>query len=128
MPLIDRLLAEVETPIEVDTFGVYRSRFLYRDRIGCLPQGTCPGGGQTLIGISTLEGLAFNLLLQRADLSYSGCGTKLYRPLQMGGSGMYTIQRTGRWEWRNGGKIKGRNETIHLVGDGGEKLPASWKN
>ena len=129
MPLIDRLLAEVETPIEeVDAFGVCIGPGSFTGiRIGVsTAKALAQVGDKPLIGISTLEGLAFNLPYSRGlicpilDAQRDQIYTGLYK---WEGSGMYTIQEdraVGVEEWVE--KLKERNETIHLVGDGVEKF------
>ncbi len=129
MPIIDELLDEVEVQIEdVDAFGVCIGPGSFTGiRIGIsTAKALAQVGNKPLIGISTLEGLVFNLpyckgvICPILDAQRDQIYTALYK---WEGNQLFSIeedQAIGAKEWID--KIKDRNEHIHLVGDGVTKF------
>ncbi|RBP44120.1 tRNA (adenosine(37)-N6)-threonylcarbamoyltransferase complex dimerization subunit type 1 TsaB [Garciella nitratireducens] len=129
VPIIHRLLEEVEMDIqEIDAFGVCIGPGSFTGiRIGVsTAKALAQVGNKPLIGISTLEGLAFNLpyckgiICPILDAQRNQIYTGLYK---WEGNQMYSIEKEqaiGVEEWIE--KIQDRNEHIHFVGDGVEKF------
>lgn len=125
MPIIQQLLDGVEEKIEdVDAFGVCIGPGSFTGiRIGMsTAKALAQAGSKPLIGISTLEGLAFQLPYSRGvicpilDAQRNQIYTGLYK---WEGDQLFSIeedQAIGAEEWIE--KIKDRTEDIHLVGDG----------
>lgn len=134
MPIIEQLLDEVEERIEdVDGFGVCVGPGSFTGiRIGVSTvKAFAQATHKPLVGISTLEGLAFQLPYSRGiicpllDAQRNQIYTGLYK---WEGNQMFSIEEDQAIkveEWIE--KLKDRTEDIHLVGDGVAKFSSLFQ-
>jgi tRNA threonylcarbamoyladenosine biosynthesis protein TsaB len=134
MPLIQQLLNETEVNIqEVDAFGVCIGPGSFTGiRIGLsTAKALAQVGNKPLVGISTLEGLAFNLPYSRGiicpilDAQREQIYTGLYK---WEGNQMFSIvedHAIAVEDWIE--ELRKRAETIHLIGDGIPKFASTFK-
>lgn len=134
MPLIQQLLNEVEVSIEdVDAYGVCIGPGSFTGiRIGLsTAKALAQVENKPLVGISTLEGLAFNLPYSRGiicpilDAQREQIYTGLYK---WEGDQMFSImddQAIAVEDWIE--ELKKRSENIHLIGDAIPKFASKLK-
>lgn len=135
MPLIQKLLDEVEVKIQdVDGFGVSIGPGSFTGiRIGVsTAKALAQVGNKPLVGISTLEGLAFNLpyseglLCPILDAQREQIYTALY---QWQGQKMLCIEKdqaVSVKDWIE--ELSKRGEKIHLIGDGIPKYAEQFQD
>src|SRR5690554_6294701 len=134
MPIIDQLLEEVEVKLqEIDALGVCIGPGSFTGiRIGVsTAKALAQVGNKPIVGISTLEGLAFNLPYSRGiicpilDAQRDQIYTGLYK---WEGNQMFSIvkdQAIAVEEWIE--ELEKRQEPIHLIGDGVAKFASTFK-